>query len=143
MTADQQRAADRLRDLPGRPRVTHDVEGWPLIPGRYGRIEYDDPLTLAVFTDRPRLFAKILAVPGVRRHQTGDREARMLFPSTSYPAVAQLIGARRKRALSPEQARRLGAGTAYRPTNGPGKAPRPPVPVSAATSTPSPTKKSA
>ena len=33
-------------------------------------------LALAVYTDRPRLFEKLWAIPGVRRHQTGDHEMR-------------------------------------------------------------------
>jgi hypothetical protein len=119
MTDDQHRAANRLRGLPGRYRVTTDREGWPLIPGRTGQIETHDPETLAVFTDRPRMIAKLLGLPGVRRHQTGDTEARLLFPPSSFPVVALLIGARRRRSLSPDAARTLGAGTAYRPTKCP------------------------
>lgn len=69
-----------------------------MIPGRYGRIESQGQDTLAVFTDRPRLFRRLLAVPGVRRYQTGDDEARMLFPPEALPPVAAIIGARRRRA---------------------------------------------
>jgi hypothetical protein len=103
-TKEQSAATESLRALPGmsarRFRVVSDAEGWPMIPGRYGRIEYHDGASAAVFTDRPRLFARLLAVPGVRRHQTGDGEARMIFPPDALPEVARLIGARRRRASS-------------------------------------------
>jgi hypothetical protein len=67
-------AAERLQALPGRYHVVTDSQGWPMIPGRAGRLEIHDAATLAVYTDRPRLFDKIWAIPGVRRHQTGDSE---------------------------------------------------------------------
>ncbi len=120
-TDDQHRAANRLRALPGRHRVTADREGWPLIPGRSGQIEAHDPETLAVFTDRPRVVAKLLALPGVRRHQIGDREARLLFPPSSFPAVALAIGARRRRA--PSTGRSAAQMALMRATSGTRKAP--------------------
>jgi hypothetical protein len=60
-----------------RLRVITDTEKYPAIPGRYGRIECFD---LVVYCDHPRLFSKVWAVPGVRRHQTGDQEMRATFP---------------------------------------------------------------
>src|SRR5207244_13425320 len=69
-------------------------------------------------TDRRRLLPKLEAA-GCRRHQIGDEEARLLFPPDALPAVAGVIGARRKRAVSPEQARNLAAGTATRFTKQP------------------------
>jgi hypothetical protein len=61
-------------------RITTDAEGFPVIPGRYGRIEWFDRRQLAVYSDRPRLFLKLWAIPGVRRNQTGDQEMRATFP---------------------------------------------------------------
>lgn len=107
---EQHAAAERLRALPGRFKVTTDVEGWPIIAGRYGRIEYHDGETLAVFTDRRRTIPKLQALPGVRRHQTGDDEARMLFEPEALPMVARLIGAKRRRTSSPLQLAELAAG---------------------------------
>jgi hypothetical protein len=78
-----------------------------MIPGRAGRIEIHDAATLAVYTARPRLFTKIWSIPGVRRHQTGDTEMRAVFPPEALTQVAQVIGAKRKRSLSAEQARRI------------------------------------
>ena len=127
----QQRAVEQLRALakPYRLRVQVDGEGFPLIPGRYGQIEWHcdgvscwscplpGQLALAVYSDRPRLFEKLWAIPGVKRHQTGDTEMRSLFPPEVLEQVAGVIKARRRRSLSPAEARRLGMKTAYRVTS--------------------------
>jgi hypothetical protein len=102
---------------PHRYRVTLDPEGWPVIPGKLGRLEYHDEAELAVYSDRPRVFARLWAVPGVRRWQVGDQEARGLVPVSALPAVALLIRARRRRTLSSAVARQKGAATAYRATS--------------------------
>jgi hypothetical protein len=52
------------------------------------RVEWHDGSLLAVYTNRPRLFARLWAIPGVRRHQTGDREMRAVFPVEALAAVA-------------------------------------------------------
>jgi len=95
----EQRAVEQLRALvaPHRLRVRLDVEGFPVIPGRYGQIEWFDGVDLAVYTDRPRLFARIWAIPGVRRHQTGDAEMRAVFSPERLASVAAVIRARRRR----------------------------------------------
>ena len=130
-------ALSQFRELAKRYRfqVQADAEGFPVIPGSYGQIEwYCDghdcaarfggfcqlprQFALAVYTDRPRLFEKLWAIPGVRRHQTGDHEMRAVFPPEALEQVAGVIKARRKRTLSPEAARKLGAGTAYRASSG-------------------------
>jgi hypothetical protein len=80
-----------------RLRVISDAEGYPSILGRYGRIEWFDGGDLAVYSDRPRLFAKIWAIPGVRPHQTGDDEMRATFPPEALAQVAEAIQARRRR----------------------------------------------
>ena len=54
-----------------------------------------DRRDLAVYSDRPRLFAKIWAIPGVRRHQTGDHEMRAIFPPEALEQVAAVIRAKR------------------------------------------------
>jgi len=78
----EQRAVEQLRALarPHQFRVRLDAEGYPVIPGRYGQIEWFDGTDLAVYSDRPRLFARIWAIAGVGRHQTGDTEMRAVFP---------------------------------------------------------------
>jgi len=65
--SEQQRAAQQLRALakPYRFRVLADTEGFPIIPGRYGQIEW-------------------FGSSGPSRmsggHQTGDSEMRAVFP---------------------------------------------------------------
>ena len=127
----QHRAVERLRVLakPYRLRVQVDAEGFPVVPGRYGQIEWHcdgvncwscalpGQLALAVSCDRPRLFEKLWAIPGVKRHQTGDTEMRAVFPPDALEQVAGVIKARRRRSLSPAEARRLGMKTAYRVTS--------------------------
>jgi len=100
--------------------------GVPIHPPRYGQIEWHcdgvncwscalpGQLALAVYSDRPRLFEKLWAIPGVRRHQTGDTEMRAVFPPDALEQVALVIKARRRRSLSPEDARRRG----FKPTHG-------------------------
>ena len=133
----QQRAVEQLRALaePYRFRVQLDAEGFPVIPGRYGQIEWycddvncaarsggfcalPDQFALAVHTDRPRLFEKLWAIPGVKRYQTGDTEMRAVFQPEALEHVARIIKALRKRALSPEEARRRGFKPTHRATFG-------------------------
>ena len=95
----QTSAFTQLHDLarPLRLCVITDAEGYPAIPGRYGRIEWFNGRDLAVYCDRPRLFAKIWAIPGVRRHQTGDLEMRATFPPEALEQVTAVVRARRQR----------------------------------------------
>jgi hypothetical protein len=114
--SEQALALARFRELakPHRLFVRTDAEGFPVIPGRYGRIEWycdgencavrfggfcalPGQLALAVYTERPRLFAKLWAIPGIRRHQTGDQEMRAVFPPEALEQVARVIKANRKR----------------------------------------------
>src|SRR5260370_42707705 len=82
------RAVLELRTLatPFRFRVRADREGFPVILGRYGQIEWFDASALAVHTTRPRLFGRLWAVPGVTRYQTGDVEMRAVFPPEALAA---------------------------------------------------------
>jgi hypothetical protein len=132
-THEQQRAFAELRAIaePHRLRVRADGEGFPVVPGRYGQVEWTGGPELAVYCDRPRLFRRLSAIPGVRPRQIGDTEMRSLFPPEAIEPVAALIQARRRRIgrpLSPEAARRLrearlGATSAV-------QEPRPPVGMS-------------
>jgi hypothetical protein len=93
---------------PYRFRVGADAEGFPVIPGRYGQVEWHcdgvkcwsralpGQVALAVYTDRPRLFSKIWSIPGVRQHQTGDTEMRAVFPVDTLEQVAAVVRARRR-----------------------------------------------
>src|SRR3989442_838462 len=109
--SERQRAVEQLRRVakPYRFRVQADPEGFPIIPGRHGQIEWycdgvncsscllPGQFALAVYTDRPRLFEKLWAIHGVKRHQTGDSEMRAVFPLEALEQVAAVIRARRKR----------------------------------------------
>jgi hypothetical protein len=115
---------------PARFRVKPDPEGWPTIPGRLGRIEAQcdgqdchgcpepGPL-LAAWTDRPRLFARLRALPDVRPWQAGAGELRALFPPRALPAVARLIRARRRRPATSAAHLQTPPRPAYRTTSRP------------------------
>ena len=129
MTDEQARAFEQLRGLakPHRYRVVADAEGFPVIACRSGAIEWyhEEGVLLAAFTARRLMRGRLLALSGIIRHQIGDEEIRVLFPADRLPAAARLLGARRRRTLSPEVARKLGAGTAYRASLGPQVPPSP------------------
>src|SRR5687768_7461731 len=101
---------------PLRLRVQLDAQGFPFVPGRIGRIEWPGAPLLAVYSDHPRIFPKRLAVPGVKRHQIGDDEIRVLFPPEILAEVASVIRTRKRRTLTPEDARQTGLRTAHRAT---------------------------
>src|SRR5947199_810520 len=100
-----QRAVAQLRTVakPYRFRVQADTEGFPIIPGRHGQIEWycdgvncsscalPGQLALAVYTNHRRLFEKLCAIPGVKRHQTGDAESRAVFPPEALAQVAAVL----------------------------------------------------
>ncbi len=127
----QQRAVEQLRALAKPYRLQVDAEGFPFIPGRYGQIEWHcdgvncwscalpGQLALAVYSDRPRLFEKLWAIPGVRRHQTGDTEMRAVFPPDALKQVAAVVKARCRRTLAPAEARRRGFKPTHRATSEP------------------------
>jgi hypothetical protein len=119
-SAEQRAAVQAIHVLakPYRFRIDLDIEGCPAIPGRYGQIEWFDTGELAVYTDHPRLFAKLWTIPGLTRHQAGDAELRTVFPPEAFGQVAAVIKARRRRVLAREEAGRLGAKTVYRATSG-------------------------
>jgi hypothetical protein len=108
-TSEQQRAVTQLRALAAlhRFRVVVDAEGFPIIPGRFGRIEwYCDgvncwscalprQLALAVHTHHLRVFQKLWAIPGVMRRQSGDAEMRAVFAVEVLEKVAAVIRAKR------------------------------------------------
>jgi hypothetical protein len=90
-TNEQRAATERLRALAGGYRVKQDAEGWPMIPGRLGRIEWHCdgvhchgcPMlgrpVLAVYTDRRRVHSRLLAiVPSTLKSHTRNLAASYL-----------------------------------------------------------------
>ena len=73
--------------------------------------------TMEARAGRPRLFARLWAIPGVRRWQVGDQEVRGLVPVEALPAVAALIQARRRRSLSSAASLQKVADPTYRVTS--------------------------
>jgi hypothetical protein len=111
MTAEQRLASTDFRALvaPLRLRVKADAEGFPIALGRYGHLEWYDAAQVAIHSQTMRMLAKLLRIPGVRRHQVGDREFRLLLPvedvhdRTALGAVAGLLKVRTRRVLSERQ----------------------------------------
>jgi hypothetical protein len=58
---------------PYRYRISLDAEGWPVIPGKLGRLEWHDGHALAVYSGRPRVFARLSAVPASAAGRSGIR----------------------------------------------------------------------
>ncbi len=78
---------------PHRFRVRLDDEGWPIIPGRYGRLEYHDAASLAVYTDRPRLVARLWGVPASSTGPSPNRKvARTAVHSQLMDPVPSAAG---------------------------------------------------
>lgn len=81
------------------------------IPCKRGFISPHGPGLLAGYGSG-RVVARLLAIPGARVHQRGDQEVRVLFGPESLDAVADVLGARRRRRLSPDARERAMANLA-------------------------------
>jgi hypothetical protein len=104
-------------------RIGHDAaaitpterkDPWMMtIPCRGGPVIYPHGRdVLALEMDyRPQLGKRLLAIPGVRLHQSGDRERTFVFSVDLFDHVAGVVKPSRKRRLTPKQraesARRL------------------------------------
>src|SRR5437660_4658784 len=107
-TTEQRAAYDWLRAVvaPLRLRIVADAEGFPITPGRYGQVEWHAEGVVAIYSQTVRMLAKLLAVPGIRCHQTGDRAFRLLLAvengheNVSLAAIARLLRVRTRRTLS-------------------------------------------
>ena len=92
---------------PLRLRVVADAEGFPIAPGRYGQVEWHAEGVVAIYSQTVRMLAKLLAIPDIRHHQTGDREFRLLLAvengreNPSLGAVARLLQVRTRRSFDP------------------------------------------
>jgi hypothetical protein len=79
------------------------------IPCKYGFISIHGPDTLAAFANTSIMAGKLVAVSGVKVHQRGDREVRVLVAPDMLDAIADLLRARRKRQVSEAERDRLAA----------------------------------
>lgn len=104
--------------LGGLTRIVADPEGWPMVPGRLGRLEWrgrewaTGEARVFAFTDRARMIGKLLAVPGVRKSQIGDTEAAVSMAATdqaAIQAVARLLRTRVRRPPREGAAERMAA----------------------------------
>jgi hypothetical protein len=111
MTSEQRSAFETFRSVVAamRLRVTADPEGFPIASGRYGHLEWHDAGQVAIYSQTMRMLAKLLRIQGVRRHQVGDREFRLLRPvdnvhdRAELEAIARLVRIRVRRRLSERQ----------------------------------------
>jgi hypothetical protein len=114
-TREQNKANEELAQVAPNRRLFYDTsDGWPLMLGKYGQLEHLGHQQLAAFTFSARIFTKLVAIPGVRRHQTGDDEFRVLLAPEAVPAVAQLLRCFRRRRKTggrafPRASRAMGA----------------------------------
>jgi hypothetical protein len=113
-------ASVRALAAPHRLRVVRDAEGYPVIPGKFGQIEYHDGTRLAAYTaGRKDRLGRLLSLPGITRHQVGDTEVRILFPVGMLPEVAHVIRARRRKQVSPGHLAKLRGSLLQRGSRGP------------------------
>src|SRR5438067_1055735 len=75
------------------------------IPCKYGHIFINGTETLGAYAAGRLIPGRLAALPGVRVHQRGDTEVSVVFPPEAFPAVAELLQARKRRKVSVEQAR--------------------------------------
>src|SRR3989304_5626765 len=94
------------RALGPQVRILRDGEGWPVAPGRLGRLEWrgaewaTGEHRLYAYTDRARIITKLRALPGVPPQQIGDAEAAFWVRADDAPAmraVASLLRLRQRR----------------------------------------------
>jgi len=110
-TPEQKDAFKTLGRLCQGRRVQIDPEGWPFVKLTHGigRLEWHDSAHVAVWIGGRTMRSMTLKlkrfsdIPGLIRHQMGDTECRVLFPSEKAKAVATAGRAQRKRVLSPER----------------------------------------
>lgn len=104
-------------------RVIPDGEGWPMTPGRYGKLEHLGRGQLAAFTHARLIRRRLCALPGVTVSQRGDEELRVLLTPAAILAVARLLRCFKRRVASGRPFAK-GHKPAPRGTPGPVEAPK-------------------
>ena len=99
-------ASDRYRitlDESSKDDTSHENRPWYYrIPCKYGFISVYGADMLAAYARGRIMPGKLAAMDGTRIHQRGDDEIRVLFSPDRLDAIADLLGARRRRHLSPK-----------------------------------------
>ena len=67
------------------------------IPCRYGFISVHGQDMLAAWSKSPKMIPRLISVPGVKVHQRGKGEVRVVFPVDRLADVAELLQARKRR----------------------------------------------
>lgn len=73
------------------------------IPAKFGHIFVQGHEQLGVYCRSNRKRPELLAAPGLKVIQNGDREMNATFPTDQLDAVCAIIHAKRRRVLSPER----------------------------------------
>jgi hypothetical protein len=79
------------------------------IPCKYGHIFVWAEDRLGAYCNRPIMRGRLLAIPGVKVQQRGDREVNVSFDPALFTQVADLLQARKRKVFSPEEQARLKA----------------------------------
>ena len=72
------------------------------IPCHYGHIYIHGTNRLGAYAKGTQISAQLKRLPGVTPHQVGSGEASVTFAPEMLLAVAELLGARRRRHMTPE-----------------------------------------
>jgi hypothetical protein len=87
---------------------THEERLWLYqIPCKFGHIFVQGENTLGAYCNRIKVIPRLIALPGVRVKQRGDREVNVAFDPAQLAEVAQLLKARKRRVISAEERSRL------------------------------------
>jgi hypothetical protein len=121
-------AWEQLRRLaaPLRLKVVADAEGYPVIRGEVGDIEWyhvEDTHLVAYTAGRKDRLGRLLSLPGIIRHQEGDTEVRVLFPVADLSRVVFVLRSRRRKRVSPEHVAALRAGLTRQASQSPSTGP--------------------
>lgn len=84
---------------PFRFRVTMTQDGEAILSGQRGQVELYavDGTTLVAFTQKPGVLKELVGLDWVTRHQIGEAEGSVLFPSEKLWAMAEILKLRKKR----------------------------------------------
>ena len=102
-------AEDESATIPGQ---TLEDRAWlTQIPGKFGHVYIHGVATLGAYVrtynDGSNRLGRLLAIPGAKLRQRGDREASITFPPEGLEAVAGILRLKTRQRLSEDHRRRL------------------------------------